>query len=97
MPRTILERVLLTSDECSRLWAHGDSAKFLDSWSSCGVRCCVEPRTAAKNWMLGRRTAYNDAVGLAALAAAAGIYCLASASSLGSSVASRCRSGLVEG
>jgi hypothetical protein len=39
----------------------------------------------------------QEVVELAADAAAAGIYCLASASSLGSSVASRCGSGLVEG
>jgi hypothetical protein len=41
--------------------------------------------------MMGRRTAYNEAVELAAVAAAAatGIYCLASVSQIGSSVASR--------
>jgi hypothetical protein len=47
---------------------------------------------------VGTANGLQEVVELAAdAAAAAGIYCLASALSLGSSVASRCGSGLVEG
>ena len=54
----------------------------------------------SRDWNGGPKLDVRAANGLqevVELAAGAGIYCLASASSLGSSVASRCRSGLVEG
>lgn len=66
----------------------GDSVKFQDLWSNCGLRRCVEPGTVAQNWMMGQQTAYNDKVEL--VSATAQIYCLVSASWLGSSVASQC-------
>jgi hypothetical protein len=62
--------------------------KFLDLWLGCGLKRCVEPGILAQNWMMGQQTAYNDEVELAV--AAAQIYCLASASWLGSLVASQC-------
>jgi hypothetical protein len=43
---------------------------------------------AAKNWMVGQQAAQNDTVELVAVAAET--YCLASASWLGSLVASQC-------
>jgi len=60
--------------------AQVDTAKFLELWSNGGLRRRVGPGTATQNWMLGRRIAYDEAVELAAAAATAGIYCLASAS-----------------
>lgn len=66
----------------------GDSANFLDLWSSCGSWHWVQPGVAAKNWMVGQQAAQNDTVELVAVAAET--YCLASASWLGSLVASQC-------
>ena len=45
---------------------YGDSTKFLDLWSNCGLLRRVEPGAAAQNWTVGRRTVYNEAVELAA-------------------------------
>jgi len=49
----------------------GDSTKFLELWSNGGLRRRVGPGTATQNWILGRRIAYDEAVELAAAAAAA--------------------------
>ena len=54
---------------------------FLEYMSSCGLRRRVEPGAANQTECWGRRTAYNEAVELAAVVAAtAGIYCLPSSS-----------------
>lgn len=58
-----------------------------DLWLSCSLQRCAEPGTLAQNWMMGQQTAYNEAVELAV--AAVQIYSLASASWLGSLVASQ--------
>ena len=75
-----------TSDNSWRLWTQGYYAKFLGFMSSYGLRRRVEPGAANQTGCWRRRTAYDEALELAAVAV--GIYCLASTSYVGSSVAS---------
>ena len=85
MPRAISECVRLIFVTVD---TQEDSVMFLDLWLDCGSKRCVEPGTLAQYWMMGQQIAYNVVVELAV--AAGQIYCLASASWLGSLVASQC-------